>query len=54
MGVEDLWNLISPCGKTIPLSNLAARRLAIDVSVWLVQFIKAMRDESGNPIPGAS
>ncbi|CEO96334.1 hypothetical protein PBRA_005006 [Plasmodiophora brassicae] len=47
MGVKGLWTLLSACGRRLPLSGLSARVLAIDASLWLVQFLKAMRDEDG-------
>lgn len=33
--------------------SLRGHVIAIDTSIWLVQFLKAMRDESGNMIRGA-
>mgnify|MGYP001037491104 CR=1 FL=1 len=53
MGVKDLWRLLAPTGTHIPLSTLARQRLAIDASMWLTQFIKAMTDPLGQPLPGA-
>lgn len=47
MGVKGLWTLLSACGRCIPLDALTTRVLAIDVSLWLVQFLKAMRLEDG-------
>jgi DNA excision repair protein ERCC-5 len=48
MGVDQLWRLVAPSGKRIAISRLATRRLAVDVSIWLTQFVKAMRDADGN------
>ena len=42
MGVHDLWRLLAPCGHRLSLSTLTRRRLAIDVSIWLAQFVKAL------------
>ena len=47
MGVSRLWDLIAPCGRRISLDVLSRKRLAVDASIWLIQFIKAMRDEQG-------
>jgi len=47
MGVQNLWKLLSPVGRRINVESLARKTLAVDVSIWLVQFIKAMRDEEG-------
>lgn len=48
MGVKDLWQLLSPIGRRISIETLEGKTLAIDASVWIIQFIKALRDENGN------
>lgn len=53
MGVTSLWELLNRAGKKCELSELAGKRLAIDSSVWLVQFVKGMRAEDGGPLEGA-
>ncbi len=53
MGVHDLWRLLGPCGNRVNLETLAGKRLAVDVSIWLVQFVKAMRDPEGNMVENA-
>lgn len=53
MGIKDLWGLIAPCGSRIALETVATRRLAVDASIWLTQFIRAMTDDNGEPIPGS-
>jgi DNA excision repair protein ERCC-5 len=53
MGVNGLWQLISHTGQPIKLESLANKKLAVDASIWLYQFIKAMRDPSGKLIYGA-
>jgi DNA excision repair protein ERCC-5 len=52
MGVQGLWKLLSASGSRVSLDTLASRKLAVDVSIWLVQFIKAMRDKQviSNPL----
>ena len=45
MGVSNLWTLLAPCGRRRPIESVARLRLAVDASIWLVQFAKAMRDE---------
>jgi 5'-3' exonuclease len=44
MGVKGLWKLLLPIGRRISLETLRGRVLAIDASIWLTQFLKAMRD----------
>ena len=53
MGVKGLWNLLEPAGRRVNVEMLAGRRVAVDASMWLVQFIKAMRDEQGEMIHNA-
>lgn len=38
MGVNNLWTLLSAEGYTTNIKNLRGKRLAIDVSIWLVKF----------------
>lgn len=47
MGVKDLWQLLSPIGRRVSIETLEGKTLAIDASIWITQFIKAMRDEEG-------
>lgn len=47
MGVKDLWQLLSPVGRRVSIETLEGKILAIDASIWITQFIKAMRDEEG-------
>lgn len=53
MGVNGLWKLLAPCGRRISVESLENATLAIDVSIWLTQFVKAMRDDEGHPIKNA-
>ena len=54
MGVKGLWRLLLPIGRRISIETLEGKILAIDASIWLTQFLKAMRDpESGSVRPAA-
>ncbi|CAH8267010.1 unnamed protein product [Arabidopsis lyrata] len=53
MGVQGLWELLAPVGRRVSVETLANKRLAIDASIWMVQFIKAMRDENGDMVQNA-
>ncbi|EFN55033.1 hypothetical protein CHLNCDRAFT_15549, partial [Chlorella variabilis] len=53
MGVRGLWPLLEPVGRRISIEALRNKRLAVDASIWLFQFIQAMRDERGELIRNA-
>lgn len=53
MGVKDLWQLLSPIGRRVSIETLEGKTLAIDASIWITQFIKAMRDEDGKMMKNA-
>ena len=53
MGVKNLWSLLEPTGRRVPIEAIGGKRVAVDASIWLVQFIKAMRDERGDMLPNA-
>lgn len=47
MGVHGLWELLAPVGRREPIETLYGKTVAIDISVWLTQFVRAMRDSEG-------
>ncbi|KAK6538679.1 DNA repair protein rad2 [Orbilia ellipsospora] len=53
MGVTGLWSVVQPCARPIKLETLAQKRLAIDASIWIYQFLKAVRDKEGNALRNA-
>ena len=53
MGVKGLWQLLEPTGRRTDCESLRGKRVAVDASIWLVQFIKAMRDEQGEMLENA-
>ena len=53
MGVQGLWDLVSPAGRRVDADVVSYKTIAVDASIWMFHFVKAMRDESGNMIPGA-
>ncbi|KAK8717056.1 hypothetical protein V6N13_044337 [Hibiscus sabdariffa] len=53
MGVHGLWELLAPVGRRVSVETLAGKKLAIDASIWMVQFMKAMRDEKGEMVRNA-
>ena len=53
MGISNLWSLLLPVGRRISIETLSTKTLAIDASIWLFQFLKAMRDSEGNAVRSA-
>ncbi|KAK9861414.1 hypothetical protein WJX84_011927 [Apatococcus fuscideae] len=53
MGVQGLWSLLEPVGRRINIEALSNKKVAVDASIWLVQFIKAMRDDKGEMLRNA-
>lgn len=50
MGVHSLWDVIGPTGRPVQLESLSGKRIAIDASIWLYQFLKGLRDNEGNSL----
>jgi DNA excision repair protein ERCC-5 len=50
MGVTGLWTVVQPCARPIKLETLNKRKLAVDASIWIYQFLKAVRDKEGNAL----
>jgi DNA excision repair protein ERCC-5 len=50
MGVTGLWQIVQPCARPIKIETLNKKRLAVDASIWIYQFLKAVRDKEGNAL----
>src|SRR6266566_1968512 len=50
MGVNGLWQIAHPCARPTNLATLNRKRLAVDASIWIYQFLKAVRDRDGNAL----
>lgn len=50
MGVTGLWTIVQPCARPVKLETLARKRLAVDASIWIYQFLKAVRDKEGHAL----
>lgn len=50
MGVQGLWQVVQPCARPTNLATLNRKRLAVDASIWIYQFLKAVRDKEGNAL----
>ncbi|KAL2369653.1 DNA excision repair protein ERCC-5 [Blastomyces gilchristii SLH14081] len=53
MGVTGLWTVVKPCARPIKIETLNRKRLAVDASIWIYQFLKAVRDREGNALRNA-
>ena len=50
MGVTGLWTVLHPCARPVKIETLHRKRLAVDASIWIYQFLKAVRDKEGNAL----
>lgn len=48
MGVKSLWEIVGPAARPVKLEALSRKKLAVDASIWIYQFLKAVRDKEGN------
>ncbi|XP_056628733.1 DNA excision repair protein ERCC-5 homolog isoform X2 [Triplophysa dalaica] len=53
MGVHGLWKLVESTGKPINPETLEGKILAVDISIWLNQAVKGVRDRDGNSVQNA-
>ncbi|MCJ8747814.1 hypothetical protein PDJAM_G00157870 [Pangasius djambal] len=53
MGVHGLWKLLESTGKPINPETLEGKILAVDISIWLNQAVKGVRDRDGNNVHNA-
>lgn len=51
MGVNSLWDIVGPTARPVRLESLSRKKLAVDASIWIYQFLKAVRDSDGNSLP---
>lgn len=50
MGVTQLWTVLQPAARPTRLETLNRKRLAVDASIWIYQFLKAVRDKEGEAL----
>jgi DNA excision repair protein ERCC-5 len=44
MGVKGLWQLLEPSGGSADLEAAKGKVLSVDISIWIQQIVKGMRD----------
>ncbi|CAL9734773.1 DNA repair protein Rad2p [Monosporozyma servazzii] len=50
MGVHSFWEIVGPTSRPVRLESLDDKKMAIDASIWIYQFLKAIRDDEGNAV----
>ena len=45
MGVQNLWQLLSPTSNDIELQTLRNKTLAVDASIWIYTFIRSLHNQ---------
>ncbi|XP_048197067.1 DNA excision repair protein ERCC-5 [Perognathus longimembris pacificus] len=53
MGVQGLWRLLESAGRPVSPGALEGKVLAVDISIWLNQALKGVRDRHGNSVENA-
>ncbi|XP_073899120.1 DNA excision repair protein ERCC-5 isoform X2 [Castor canadensis] len=53
MGVQGLWKLLEGSGRQVSPETLEGKILAVDISIWLNQALKGVRDRHGNSVENA-
>ena len=53
MGVNSLWKLLRSVARKVSIETLEGKTLAIDASIFLIQFVHAMRDDEGKMMKNA-
>lgn len=48
--MTGLWTVVAPTARPTKLETLNRKRLAVDASIWIYQFLKAVRDKEGNAL----
>lgn len=53
MGIHSFWELVGSSGRNISIETLRGKKLAVDISIWLNQIVRASRTSTGEFVPNA-
>lgn len=53
MGVLGLWQLLNSTGRPLTLESLENKTLAVDISLWMNQAVRGVRDRRGITVENA-
>lgn len=53
MGIKNFWPIVEPHGRNISVESLRGKRLAVDISIWLNQIVRAAKTKDGETVNGA-
>jgi hypothetical protein len=42
MGVKDLWTILEPSAERVNLDALRGKTIAVDASIWMIQFFERL------------
>lgn len=48
MGVKGLWKIIEKSGVPVALDSLEGKRLAVDISIWIYQLVRALPSDGSS------
>lgn len=50
MGVHGLWSILESQSLPVRLESLSRKKMAVDASIWIYQFLKAVRGKDGHSL----
>lgn len=53
MGIQNFWSIVESSGRNVSIESLRGKRMAVDISIWLNQIVRAARTKTGETIPDA-
>lgn len=53
MGIHNFWSIVESSGRNVSIESLRGKRMAVDISIWLNQIVRAARTKTGETVPDA-